>query len=128
MLAVLGALKARPGLFHLGLADTSISRAPDVQAALLDVFASTPMCCEYDLMGNMLGDQFCYEILKLARVHTHLIDVRVCATSAVDPLLYKQLLDQCGANKKEWIKAQKALKKKGGKKGGKGGKGGKKKK
>ena len=88
MLAVLGAVKARPGLFHLGLADTSISRAPDVQAAQLDVFASTPMCCEYDLMGNMLGDQFCYELLKLARVHTHRIDVRVCATSAVDPLLY----------------------------------------
>ena len=44
--------------------------------------------------------------------------MRVCVTSAVDPLLYKQLLDQCGANKKEWIKAQKALKKKGGKKGG----------
>ena len=59
---MLGAVKARPGLFHLGLADTSISRAPDVQAAQLDVFASTPMCCEYDLMGNMLGDQFCYEI------------------------------------------------------------------
>ena len=49
-------------------------------------------------MGNMLGDQFCYELLKLARVHTHRIDVRVCATSAVDPLLYKQLLDRCGAN------------------------------
>ena len=73
---------------------------------------------------NPNPDQFCYEILKLARVHMHMIDIRVCATSAVDPLLYKQLLDQCAANKKEWTKAQKALKKKG----GKGGKGGKKKK
>ena len=122
VLAVLGANKAKPGLFHLGLADTSISREPDVQTLLLDCMATTPMCCEYDLMGNMLGDQFCYEILKLARVHMHMIDIRVCATSAIDPLLYKQLLDQCGANKKEWTKAQKALKKKGGKGGKKGGK------
>ena len=52
----------------------------------------------------------------------HMIDIRVCATSAIDPLLYKQLLDQCAANKKEWTKAQKALKKKGGKGGKKGGK------
>ena len=127
VLAVLGGVRAQPGLFHLGLADTGISREPEVQAALLELFATVPLCCEYDLMGNMLGDQFCYQVLQLTRVHEHLIDVRVCATSAVDPLLYKQLLDQCAANKKVWTKNNK--KKKGGKKGGGGKKkGGKKKK
>lgn len=122
VLAILNAIKAKPGLFHVGLADTNISREPDVQALLLDCMATVELCCEYDLMGNMLGDQFCYEILKLARVHMHMIDIRVCATSAIDPLLYKQLLTQCAANKKEWTKAQKALKKKAGKGGKKGGK------
>ena len=48
-------------------------------------------------------------------------DLKVCATSQIDPLLHKQLLDQCASNKKDWIKANK-------KKGGKKGKGGKKKK
>ena len=36
VLAILNAIKAKPGLFHVGLADTSISREPDVQALLLD--------------------------------------------------------------------------------------------
>ena len=57
VLAILNAIKAKPGLFHVGLADTNISREPDVQALLLDCMATVELCCEYDLMGNMLGDQ-----------------------------------------------------------------------
>lgn len=121
VLAILAQIKARPGLFHLGLADTSVNREPEVQAALLDVMASVSTCCEYDLMGNMLGDAFCYEMKKLADANMHLIDIRVCATSGIDNMLYKQLLNTCASNKKDWIKANK-------KKGGKKGKGGKKKK
>ena len=117
VLAVLGAVKAGGRVFHLGLGDTGFGRDPAVHALLLDVCTSVQTCCEYDLMGNSLGDAFAYELLKLARAHGHLIDIRICATCAVDNLLYKQLMDVCAANKKEWIKANK---KKGGKKGGKG--------
>lgn len=120
-MAVLGAVKQRGALFHIGLADTGFGcREPESQAFILDVMTTVTTCCEYDLLGNPLGDGFCYEMLKLARTHGHLIDIRVCATCGIDPLLYKQLLDVCAANKKEWIKLNK--------KKGKGGKKGKKKK
>ena len=57
--------------------------------------------------GCPTGDAFAHELLKLGRAHGHLIDIRICATCAVDNLLYKQLMDVCAANKKEWIKANK---------------------
>jgi len=120
-MAVLGAVKRGGALFHCGLADTGFGcREPEAQAFVLDVMTTVTTCCEYDFLGNTLGDGFCYEMLKLTRTHGHLIDIRVCATCGIDPLLFKQLLDVCAANKKEWIKANK--------KKGKGGKKGKKKK
>ena len=117
-MAVLGAIKRGGALFHCGLAGTGFScREPEAQALVLDLMTTVITCCEYDFLGNPLGDGFCYEMLKLTRTHGHLIDIRVCATSGIDPLLYKQLLDVCAANKKEWIKANKKKKGKKGKKG-----------
>ena len=83
-------------------------------------FENNKTCHEYCLGHNPVGDSTIYRWLGMIKRNSdHLIFVDV--TNRCDPLLFKQIGDECAKNKKDWLKAQK-------KKGGKKGKGGKKKK
>ena len=119
LLVLLKALRNCASLFRIDLADTGFGMNPEVHAALEDCFENNRVCHEYALSHNHVGDTTVYRWLGMVKRLEHLICMDV--TNQCDPLLFKQIADECAKNKKEWLKRQK-------KKGGKKGKGGKKKK
>ena len=119
-LILLQALRHCTNIFRLDIADTGWGPEKEVHAALEDCFENNKTCHEYCLGHNPVGDSTIYRWLGMIKRNSdHLIFVDV--TNRCDPLLFKQIGDECAKNKKDWLKAQK-------KKGGKKGKGGKKKK
>ena len=137
VLPVLHHVQKGSGLFRLGLADTSWDAEPEVHAALLAAMEANPNTCEWDLTGARMGDANAYRLLQLSKKEPpatepkpgegpfvngrpsvggrHLCELTL--TEQLDPILYRQILDSCAANKKDWLKKNK---KKGGKGKGKG--------
>ena len=137
VLPVLHHVQKGSGLFRLGLADTSWDAEPEVHAALLAAIEANPNTCEWDLTGARMGDANAYRLLQLSKKEPpatepkpgegpfvngrpsvggrHLCELTL--TEQLDPILYRQILDSCAANKKDWLKKNK---KKGGKGKGKG--------
>ncbi len=137
VLPVLHHVQKGSGLFRLGLADTSWDAEPEVHSALLAAMEANPNTCEWDLTGARMGDANAYRLLQLSKKEPpatepkpgegpfvngrasvggrHLCELTL--TEQLDPILYRQILDSCAANKKDWLKKNK---KKGGKGKGKG--------
>ena len=108
-----------------------------MHAALLAAIEANPNTCEWDLTGARMGDANAYRLLQLSKKEPpatepkpgegpfvngrpsvggrHLCELTL--TEQLDPILYRQILDSCAANKKDWLKKNK---KKGGKGKGKG--------
>ena len=112
VLVLLQALRTCPTLFRIDLADTGWGMEPEVHSALEECFEYNRVCHEYALSHNHVGDQCVYRWLNMVKRVDHLINIDV--TNQCDPLLFKQIGDECAKNKKDWLKRQK---KKGGKKG-----------
>ena len=113
------ALRTCASLFRIDLADTGFGMQPEIHTAIEECFEHNRVCHEYQLSHNHVGDSCVYRWLGMVKRLEHLIAIDV--TNQCDPLLFKQIGDECAKNKKDWLKRQK-------KKGGKKGKGGKKKK
>jgi hypothetical protein len=112
VLVLLRALRTCASLFRIDLADTGWGMQPEVHAALEECFEVNRVCHEYALSHNHVGDSTVYRWLNMVKRLEHLICIDV--SNQCDPLLFKQIGDECAKNKKDWLKRQK---KKGGKKG-----------